>query len=122
MRCEVLANQHEAARILVKTMHDAGARQCLERRSMMQQAIHQRATGVAGARMNHQTSGFIDDQQSLILEGDIEFNRFRATGNALFRLRLYNYELATGYAIAWPRGLAVDGHIPLEQPAFETAT
>ena len=35
---------------------------------MMQQRVHQRAVGISGGRMHHQTGGLIDDQQMLILE------------------------------------------------------
>ncbi len=72
--------------------------------------------------MDHQTGRFIDHQKVGIFEGDIEFHGFRPAGNADFCQRLHDHLLAARNAIAGPHGLAVDGDVALEEPAFEAAT
>jgi hypothetical protein len=51
---------------------------------VIQQRILQRAVGVAGGRVDHQTGRFVDHQDVPVLEHDVERDCLRHTDNLLF--------------------------------------
>jgi hypothetical protein len=65
-------DDHDARGVLVEAMHDAGARQRGQRRVAMEQRIHQRAVGIAGARMHDQAGGLVEDEHRVVLVQDVE--------------------------------------------------
>jgi hypothetical protein len=80
-------------------MHDAGARQQGLRRPRVQQAVEQRSPPMAGCRMDDQTRGLVDHQQSRILVDDLDRHRVGFEGMVRFaRQGLNEDRLVAGQA------------------------
>ena len=73
----VPGNDQQSARLLVEAVHDAGARQPLERRHVVQERIEHRSRPVAAAGMDHEPRGLGDHQHVRILMDDVERDGFR---------------------------------------------
>ena len=95
MRCVVLGNHHDAARVLVETMHDAWSAYAADARkglaAMMDERIDERSRSVSGARVNDKAGGLRNDDNIVVLVKDINGNGFRRRGG-LFRLRHMNLD------------------------------
>ena len=72
MRGQRLCDEQQPRRVLVDAMDDASARDFLESRRVVQQAVHQGAAGIACSGVYHQPGGLVDDQQVFVLENDVE--------------------------------------------------
>lgn len=73
----VLGNYHEAGGIFVEAMHNAGSKGAVnggDIRTMSQDGIHQRVTGVPRCRMNGDISRLVDHQDIIVLVDDGEGN------------------------------------------------
>ena len=76
VRGQGFRDDEQAARVLVQTMDDAGARHVRELRRMMQQRIQQRAVPIAGARVDDEPGRLVHDEQRLVLGDDGKGDRF----------------------------------------------
>ena len=74
---DVGGSHQEAGGVFVQTMHQASARHVGEFGPSCQQAVHQSAAGVAGARMDHQAGWFVHDDHALVCidNGEIQLLR-----------------------------------------------
>jgi outer membrane protein assembly factor BamD len=118
---QILANQQQAAGFLVQSMHNAGPRQFSRGRHMVQQAIHQSATCVSGARVNDQSHRLVDHQQILILVDHIKLNVLRLADDANFNLWHQPHLLAAVNGVFGPHFAVVNRDKPLQDPAFQAA-
>ncbi len=121
LRGERLRHDHESGRFLVEPMHDAGARQLGEFRRMVQQCVHQRARGVAVARMDDQSRRLVDDDERRVLVDD----RQRDVLGGIFESRLPRDGTGDGFAamhlaLGIGRG-AVEPDQALLEPALQAA-
>ena len=76
MRAVVLRHHHQARRVLVEPVHDAGAPNPADAgkagAAMGDQRVYQRAGLVAGGGMHDQALRLVDDDNVLVLKDDIE--------------------------------------------------
>ena len=80
MRRIILRANHNAAGVLIQTMHNARTDNTVDARqilAMIQQRIHQRAAVIAGSRMHHHAARLIDNHDVIILIDDIQRNILR---------------------------------------------
>ena len=87
----------------IQPMHDSRpffAADSRKLREMMQQRIDQCVLAVAGARMNNETGWFVDHDQVLIFEKNIERNRFRLIVDRFRRWLVYFNAIAGAHKIA----------------------
>lgn len=82
-----LGNHHQARRILVETMHDAGTRNFSKCGLMRQQCIEQGAAPVSAARVHDQPGLFVEHEDVSIFEHNIQRDVFRQIGKHLRRGR-----------------------------------
>ena len=82
----VLRRDEAAAGFLVEPVDDAGsqfAADAAEILAVMQQRVDQRAIGVARGGMDDKAGGFVDHDEMLVLEQDIERDVLRQRGDRL---------------------------------------
>ena len=77
LRVDRLRHHEQPARVLVEAMDDAGARHAGKRRRVREQRVEQRAVGLAGARMHHQSGRLVDHDQRGVLVHDLERHALR---------------------------------------------
>ena len=81
MRQVRFRRDHQAGRVLVDPVDDAGAALSADARegagAVMQQRVHQGAAGVAGGGVDHQSCGFVDHDQMIVLEHHIQRDGLR---------------------------------------------
>ena len=70
-------HHQEPAGIFINPMHDAGSRDPVERRVVMQQGVLEGPVMVSRGRVNHQPLGLVDHDEGLILVDDVEWNGLR---------------------------------------------
>ena len=70
-------HHQEPAGIFINPMHDAGSRNLVEGRVVMQQGILECPVMVSRGRVNHQPLGLVDHDEGLILVDDVERNGLR---------------------------------------------
>jgi hypothetical protein len=70
LRLDRLRDDHEPARVLVETMHDAGTRNRGKRGVMVQQRIQQCTFAIAAPRMHDEARRLVDDENRVVLEHD----------------------------------------------------
>jgi hypothetical protein len=113
MRLVVLGYDETAARFFVESMHDARpflAANPGEVWAMMQQRVDERVFPVPGAGMNDQTGGFIDYDEIVILEKNVERDCLREIVDLLDRW-LGQLDRVTGTdEITRPRGFAIESN------------
>ena len=68
-------HHHQARRIAIEPMHDAGAGQLNQIGVKVQQAVEQGATGVARRRVDHQTGRLVDHQKARLIVYDFKVDR-----------------------------------------------
>ena len=89
VRLVVLRHHHQAGRVLVEPVHDAGPLDPTDprkaRAAMGDQRIHQRAGAVSGRRVHHQPLRLVDHDQRVILENDVQRDVFRSRRGRLVR-------------------------------------
>jgi len=76
----VFGGNETATRVFVEAVHNSGTFPAADTgkvRAMMQKRIHQSVLGIAGARMNNQSGGFIDHDQIRVFVNDLERYRLR---------------------------------------------
>ena len=121
-----LGHHHQARRVLVEPVHDAGpldAADAGERTlAMVQERVDERAGIVAGARVDDEARGLVDHDQLGVLMHDGERNvlRLRAGGDGGRHLdhdRLAGLHLLRGAR----HHLAVDADLPGINERFQTA-
>ena len=69
-------HHHQATRVLVQPVHDAGPGQAAGTGIPAQQAVEQRSAPVARRGVNHQARRFIDHQQVCVLVHHVQFHGF----------------------------------------------
>ena len=80
LRLKRFGDDHQAGRILVQTMHDAGPRHFLKRRFVIQQGVEQGPSPVAAAGMHNQAGRLVEHDQRFVLMHDVERDRFGRRG------------------------------------------
>jgi len=73
----VLGNDHAAAGVLIQTVDDAGAHFATDPAeviAVMEERIDQRAVWVSGRRMHDETRGFVQDEDVLVLEKNLQWD------------------------------------------------
>ena len=115
MRDVILCCDKAAACFLIEPVNDAGAffpadtRQC---GAMVQQRVDQRVFVVTRARMNRHASGFVNDDQIVVFEQNLQWNRFRS-GLDFFWRRISEFNLiACSYKLMWAGDCAVETNGP----------
>ena len=79
----------------------------------MHQAVHQRAGGVAGTRVNDQPGRLVDHDQRAVFVGNVEIDRFGHTPD-LWCVRNANLDaLATGNDVPRLPAVAINGNSAL---------
>jgi hypothetical protein len=95
-----LGCHQQAGRILVEAMHDAGPFHAADAgqavAAMGNQGVDKGAGGVAGTGVHHQPGRFVDDDQAVVLEHDIEWYLLRFRPGRL-RLRQAGFHHAAGF-------------------------
>ncbi len=74
LRLNGLGDHHQTSGVLVQTVHDAGTRDIDDVRHMVQQGIEQRAVGVTGSRVHHQTGWLVDDEDLVVFVNNVELD------------------------------------------------
>ena len=72
LTCSIASDDEQAAGVLVQTMHQASPRQFGQFRAAVQQAVDQRAPGLASSRMHGQPGRLVHDDHRLVLVDDAE--------------------------------------------------
>src|SRR5881396_571569 len=115
MRDLVFCCDEAAACFPVETVNDArpffsaNTRQC---GAVVQQRVDQRVFAVTRSRMNRHASRFVDDDQIVVFEKNLQWNRFRS-GLDFFRWWIRKFNLiARSYHLVWPGGCAVETNEP----------
>ena len=113
----VFCDDQQAGGIFVDAMNDAGTESAADPRqafaAMIQHSVDHRAVGITGCRMHHHALGFIDDQQILILIGNIQRNVlwYRIDGFGIRQVYLQRF--TAGHFIVFLQGLAVQQNVLL---------
>src|ERR1700754_508903 len=114
----LVAGEHEqAGRVAVQAVHDAGAFGVVPARDAAREGLHERALGVAVARVDDDTRRLVDHEQVLVLVGDREA-RGLDRGALDGRLRLDLDLLAAAEEVALGLRDAVDAHEALVDQAL----
>src|SRR5439155_5377227 len=115
MRDVVFCCDKAAACFLIEPVNDtrpffsADTRQC---RTMVQQRVDQRVFAVTGAGMNGHPSRFVDHDEIVVFEQNLQWNRFRS-GLDFLRRWISEFNLiACSYNLVWACGCAVETNEP----------
>ena len=122
MRLQGLGHEEQARRVLVDPVNYAGPGNLLQLRRMVQQAIHERPTGIPGARVHDQPRGLVHHQQVVILVYDVQPNRLRSRPDFTFHPRLQRDGFPTGDGVARSLLTAIDSDRASQQPFFQAAS
>jgi len=91
-----------------------------KRDAMMEQSIDQSMLPLAGAWMNNQTGRFIDDDEIVVFEKDLQRNRFRLMVD-LFDRRLGQFDFIAGAdEVPRSRGCAIASDEPCPDQVLES--
>src|SRR5437773_3476566 len=111
MRDVILCCDKTAACFLIKPVNDArpflsaDTRQCW---AVVQQRVDQSVFAVTCSRMNRHASRFVDDDQIVVFEQSLQWNRFRS-GLDFFRSWIREFNLiACSYKLVRSDGCAVE--------------
>ena len=123
LRFQRLGDNHQAARILVEAVHDAGARDVVQLRQVVQQGVEQGAAPVAVARMDDESGRLVEDEQRLVLIDDIERNVLGRRRLGPFVRRLGDADLLAAPEFVLGLGERGAGHVdaPFADPALQPA-
>jgi len=105
-----------AGGVLVETMHDTGTRQPGEAWTVSQQGIHERTAAVAGPGMNHETSGFVDDDEILVFVQQDKGQDLALPGHFVVSVGHKCDLRPDAHPIARPRGGPIVGQAPSADP------
>ena len=119
MRTQGARNCHEARRVLVQPMHDAGAGDFREPCVVMQQRVLQRPGGLAGAGMDDQAHRFVDYQDIGVLVADIQGDVFRRQRYFLAWLRIQADQFVAAQRMPRQHRLAIEQHVAGFDPGRE---
>ena len=81
VRAQARRNHQQARGVFVETMNDARAGDALQRGSMPEQRVDERAVGVTGPGMHHESGGFIEHQQIRVLKEHAQRKILRPPGD-----------------------------------------
>jgi hypothetical protein len=81
LRNRGLSDHQKAARVLIESMNDAGARKRGEFWRMMEERIQQRPVAIAVARVDDQARRFVDNDNGVVLVNDGKLDRLRCICN-----------------------------------------
>ena len=121
VRGQCLADQQQAACILVQPMNNARARNLLKRGDVVQQAVHQGTRGIASAGMHNQPCRLVDHQQVLVFVRDLKSNWLWFGRDADLCLRLHGHRFAARHGIPRLFGPAFDGDRASQEPLLQAA-
>ena len=111
MRRIIFRDDKTAAGVFVETMHDAGpffSTDAGQHGAMAEQCVDQSVLAMTGTGMNDEPGRFVDDDEIVVFEENVERNRFRP-GVDLFRRRFGDFDLITGsQKLPWPSSGAVE--------------
>lgn len=114
-------DQQAAAGVLVEAMNQSGTRQGRQLRIEVQEPVDQRAGGIAGAGMNHQSGRFVDDQKGRVVDQHSQRHRL---GLRIPRVRLEHGLQLDSFAFGEPEVRldlpTVDAQLPGPDPFTET--
>src|SRR5438477_8102086 len=113
-------DDHEAGRVAVEAVHDAGPVGFSTRDVTCEQPLDERARCVARRRVDDEPGRFVDDDQVVVFVGDPQVHLLRRQGRLRSLRRLELDLLATGQAMALDLTSAVDEHA-LRQDTFSAA-
>ena len=119
MRFKILADQQQAARLLVQPVNYPRPGQLLKRWHPVQKAIHQSATRISSAWMHYQAGRFIDDEQIFVLKDEIQIQWLRLADNRNLCLWLQHNTFTATNGIARPHFSLIDGDEALQNPALQ---
>lgn len=122
VRGQRLADQKQAARVLVEPVDDTGTWQLLELRRMVQQPVQERAARVSGPGVDNEAGRFVDHDKSVVLVHDIQPDGLGSILNGGCRNCVQGYLFATEHRIAGPRADAIDDDGSIEKPCLEPAS
>src|SRR5438874_13297492 len=89
---------------------------------MVQQRVDQRVFVVTRARMNRHASMFVNDDQIVVFEQNLQWNRLRF-GLDFFWRRISEFNLiACSYNLMWPGDCAVQTNEPRANQLLDTRT
>ena len=114
-----LRHEQEPAGVLVESVHDPRPGQSFQRRRVMQQPVEQRTPEIAGARMHNKAGRLVDNQQGLVLVGDLERHRFRRRFHGRLGLHSQRHGFAADDRVPGSRAAAIHDQGAVEQPGFE---
>jgi len=77
LRNRGFCDNQKAARILIESMNNAGARKRRELRRVMKERVQQRPVAVAAARVDDQARRLVDDENRVVLVHDGKLDRLR---------------------------------------------
>ena len=120
MRCQGLGDQQQATRVLVEAVNDAGTRNFIQGRYVVQQSVQQRPRRIPRAGVHDQAGGLVDDQKIVVLVHDIEFDQLRFCTNIDLRHGLKNHGLAPGNRVARPGRPTLHHDGAAQQPLFQS--
>jgi len=111
MRDVIFCCDKAAACFLIEPVNDArpffsaDTRQCP---AVVQQRVDQRVLVATRARMNRHAGRLVDDDQIVVFEENLQWNRFRS-GFDFFRRRIGEFDLvACSDNVVWPGGRTVE--------------
>ena len=115
MRHVVLSYHEAAACFLIETVNDAGSFFSADPRqsgTVTKQSVDQSMFALTGARMNRHAGRFVDNNEIIVFEENIQRNRFWLDVD-FFRRRLDEINLVTGSDnLPWSTGSAVEPNEP----------
>jgi hypothetical protein len=116
-----LGHHQQAGRILIQSMHDSGARHSGKRGGMMQQGILQGAIAVPRRRMHNQSGRFIDHEELVVFEDQVECDGLGEAVSARLNQRIEMNDLAGPDLVAGATGHPVDANLTTVDPMLQTA-
>jgi len=120
LRNRGFCDDQKAARILIESMNNAGARKRRELRRVMKERVQQRPVAVAAARVDDQARRLIDDENGVILVHDGKRDRLRhVRGGKRILRRLDHNPLAARQPPFALRDRAIEGDASRIDPVLE---
>lgn len=110
MRLIVLGHDQTSARILVEPMHNAGpflASDPGKRRAMMKQGVDQSVLAMTRARMDDQAGRFVQDDEIIVFEENMQWDRLRPVQARLGRRLAHFDAIARSNLVARPGRFAI---------------
>ena len=117
VRGQGFRDDHEAARVLVEPVHDAGARHACKLRRVMEERVGERPGPIAGAGVDDEARRLVHHDQRIVLGDDGEGDRLREhVVVSRQRCRVHDDLLAAAHLSRRRRRVAVLRHPPGVDP------